>query len=149
MAFDFNPDLEEETGKVEVSSSSEVADVSESEASLILDGTVSQDVITVNNLLGMTQSHIDDDIECRKTVSQLTEELNNSIHLMSIKEILEYLKIKIREREFHVQCIFKAYDFIQKSEYAREAFLGNRRKEKIIQASDRSRINGLLSILNS
>ena len=149
MAFDFNPDLEEETGKVEVRSPSEVSDVSESEASLILDGTVSQDVITVNNLLGMTQSHIDDDIECRKTVSQLTEELNNSIHLMSIKEILEYLKIKIREREFHVQCIFKAYDFIQKSEYAREAFLGNRRKEKIIQASDRSRINGLLSILNS
>ena len=42
MAFDFNPDLEEETGKVEVSSSSEVADVSESEASLILDGTVSR-----------------------------------------------------------------------------------------------------------
>lgn len=146
--MDFEPDLSED--KKEVTKTEEIVpDISQSEASLVLQGTVSQDVVTVNNLLALTQSHIDDDIKCRNTVSELTEELNNSIHLMSIKEILEYLKIKIREREFHVQCIFKAYDFIQKSEYAREAFIGNHRKEKIIQASDRSRINGLLSILNS
>lgn len=146
--MDFEPDLSENK-KVPPKKEEAVPDISQSEASLVLQGTVSQDVVTVNNLLALTQSHIDDDIECRRTVSELTDELNNSIHLMSIKEILEYLKIKIREREFHVQCIFKAYDFIQKSEYAREAFIGNHRKEKIIQASDRSRINGLLSILNS
>ena len=146
--MDFEPDLSEDK-KVPPKKEEVVPDISQSEASLVLQGTVSQDVVTVNNLLALTQSHIEDDIECRRTVSELTDELNNSIHLMSIKEILEYLKIKIREREFHVQCIFKAYDFIQKSEYAREAFIGNHRKEKIIQASDRSRINGLLSILNS
>lgn len=146
--MDFEPDLSENK-TVPPKKEGAVPDISQSEASLVLQGTVSQDVVTVNNLLALTQSHIDDDIECRRTVSELTDELNNSIHLMSIKEILEYLKIKIREREFHVQCIFKAYDFIQKSEYAREAFIGNHRKEKIIQASDRSRINGLLSILNS
>ena len=145
--MDFEPDLTE--NKTNTNKKEAATDVSKSEASLVLQGTVSQDVVTVNNLLALTQSHIDDDIECRRTVSDLTDELNNSIHLMSIKEMLEYLKIKIREREFHVQCIFKAYDFIQKSEYAREAFIGNHRKEKIIQASDRSRINGLLSILNS
>jgi len=157
MAFDFEPDLGDSEAQPEKKfeqekepeSKKEELNISQSEASLVLDGAVSQDVVTVNNLLGLTQSHIDDDIECRNVVRDLTEELNNSIHLMSIKEILEYLKIKIREREFHVQCIFKAYDFIQKSEYAREAFIGNHRKEKIIQASDRSRINGLLSILNS
>ena len=146
--MDFEPDLSEDK-KVPPKKEEVVPDISQSEASLVLQGTVSQDVVTVNNLLALTQSHIEDDIECRRTVSELTDELNNSIHLMSIKEILEYLKIKIREREFHVQCIFKAYDFIQKSEYAREAFIGNHRKEKIIQASDRSLINGLLSILNS
>ena len=152
MAFDFEPEINTEDIKpepVKPVKPTAKEEVSESEKALVLNGTINQDVVTVNNLLGLTQSHIDDDIECRKTVRDLTEELNNSIHLMSIKEILEYLKIKIREREFHVQCIFKAYDFIQKSEYAREAFIGNNRKEKIIQATDRSRINGLLSILNS
>ena len=145
--MDFNPDLNEV--KEDKVKKNDDINISQSEASLVLSGAVSQDVVTINNLLGLTQSHINDDIECRKTVSELTEELNNSIHLMSIKEILEYLKIKIREREFHVQCIFKAYEFIQRSEYAREAFIGNNRKEKIIQASDRSRIAGLLNILNS
>lgn len=148
MAFDFNPDLSPENNSNKAKVKEEI-NISQSEASLILDGAAGQDVVTVNNLLGLTQSHINDDIECRQVVGRLTEELNNSIHLMSIKEILEYLKIKLREREFHVQCIFKAYDFIQKSEYAREAFIGSHRKEKIIQATDRSRINGLLSILNS
>ena len=150
MALDFDPDLiPEEPEKQDKGKQEHMNEVSKMEASIVMNNTAQQDVVTINNLLGLTQSHINDDNECREVVSQLTEELNNSIHLMSIKEILEYLKIKIREREFHVQCIFKAYDFIQKSEYAREAFIGNNRKERIIQATDRSRINGLLSILNN
>ena len=151
MALDFDPDLiPEEPEKQDKDKKQETtSEFSKMESSIVMQNTAQQDVVTINNLLGLTQSHINDDNDCREVVSQLTEELNNSIHLMSIKEILEYLKIKIREREFHVQCIFKAYDFIQKSEYAREAFIGNNRKERIIQATDRSRINGLLSILNS
>lgn len=150
MAIDFDPELNPEVSKpIEEKEENKVPSISKIEDSIVMQNTAQQDVVTVNNLLGLTQSHINDDNECREVVSTLTEELNNSIHLMSIKEILEYLKIKIREREFHVQCIFKAYDFIQKSEYAREAFIGNHRKERIIQATDRSRINGLLSILNN
>ena len=87
-------------------------------------------------------------MECRKVIETLTDELNSSIHLMSIKEILEYLKIKLREREFHVDCIFKAYAFIQRSEYSREMFIGSNRKERIIEATDRKRITGLLDMLN-
>ena len=151
MALDFDPDLiPEEPEKQDKDKKQETtSEISKMESSIVMQNTAQQDVVTITNLLGLTQSHINDDNDCREVVSQLTEELNNSIHLMSIKEILEYLKIKIREREFHVQCIFKAYDFIQKSEYAREAFIGNNRKERIIQATDRSRINGLLSILNN
>ena len=67
---------------------------------------------------------------------------------MSIKDLLDYLKTKIREREFHVDCIFKAYSFVQKSEFAREMFAGSNRKERIIEASDRKRITGLLNMLN-
>ena len=54
------------------------------------------------------------------------------IDLEKIKALYEeYLKIKLREREFHVDCIFKAYSFIQKSEYSREMFIGSNRKERI------------------
>lgn len=151
MAFDFDPDLTVNNKVVQeevVRPPKSQEKTSEKEASLVMNGSLNQDVVTVNNLLGLTQSHIEDDNECRKVISDLTEQLNESIQLMSIKEMLDYLKIKIREREFHVQCIFKAYDFIQRSEYAREAFVGNNRRERIIEASGRSQIAGLLSVLN-
>ena len=146
MAFDFNPDLEikEEEKKPE----KQVNSVAQQEAQLVMNNTVSSDVVTMNNLLGITQSHINDDNKCREVIEDLSDELNSSIHLMSIKEIIEYLKVKLREREFHVDCIFKAYAFIQRSEYAREMFIGSHRKERIIEASDRKRISGLLSMLN-
>ena len=152
MAFDFDPDLSQDIEIIQNeptknSTSNKSNQITEAESSLVLEGSKNQDVVTINNLLGLTQSHINDDNECREVISNLTEELNNSIHLMSVKEMLEYLKVKIREREFHVQCIFKAYDFIQKSEYAREAFVGSHRRERIIEATDRSRIKGLLDIL--
>ena len=152
MAFDFDPDLSQDIEIIQNepnknSTSNKANHTTEVESSLVLEGSKNQDVVTINNLLGLTQSHINDDNECREVISNLTEELNNSIHLMSVKEMLEYLKVKIREREFHVQCIFKAYDFIQKSEYAREAFVGSHRRERIIEATDRSRIKGLLDIL--
>lgn len=147
MAFDFNPDLKAESAenKKEVKPSN----IAQQEAALVVNNTVSSDVVTMNNLLGITQSHINDDNKCREVIEDLTDELNNSIHLMSIKEIIEYLKVKLREREFHVDCIFKAYTFIQRSEYAREMFVGSHRKERIIEASDRKRITGLLNMLNN
>lgn len=151
MAFDFNPDLtpmEDETPQVVEQPQENKTSLEEKEASLVAYNVGSPDVVTMNNLLTITQSHVIDDNECRETVKDLTEELNNSIQLMSIKELLEYLKVKIKEREFHVSCIFKAYAFIQKSEYAREMFMGSNRKERIIEATDRKRINGLLSMLN-
>ena len=151
MAFDFNPDLTpEEDTKEKVTKVNEVSkEVAQTEASLVTYNTSgTSDVVTINNLLNLTQSHIADDNECRETIKALTDELNSSIHLMSIKEILEFLKVKIREREFHVGCIFKAYAFIQRSEYAREMFIGSNRKERIIEATDRKKIQGLLSMLN-
>ena len=150
MSFDFNPDLipnkTEDTKKPETKV--EVVDTTK-EAALVTAAASSSDVVTMNNLLGLTQSHIIDDNDCRAVVSRVTEELNNSIQLMSIKELIDYLKVKIREREFHVDCIFKAYAFIQKSEFAREMLVGSSRKERIIEVSDRKRITGLLNMLNN
>lgn len=146
MSLDFNPDL-----NIEKTESKPVKqnNLAQQEAALVVNNSVSSDVVTMNNLLGLTQSHINDDNKCREVIEDLTDELNNSIHLMSIKEIIEYLKVKLREREFHVDCIFKAYTFIQRSEYAREMFVGSHRKERIIEASDRKRITGLLNMLNN
>lgn len=149
MAFDFNPDLTpEEEKKPKKELVKETVNIGQSESALVTSVSSNSDVVTMNNLLAITQSHIQDDNDCREVIENLTDELNNSIHLMSIKEILEYLKVKLREREFHVDCIFKAYSFIQRSEYAREMFVGSHRKERIIEASDRKRISGLLSMLN-
>ena len=103
MAFDFNPDLiPEESKKPEKKAkTTEVSNsVAQTEATLVSYNTGTSDVVTINNLLGLTQSHIQDDNECREVVKALTDELNNSIHLMSIKEILEYIKVKLKEREF-------------------------------------------------
>lgn len=149
MAFDFNPDLtsDDMTNMKEAAIAEEKRIAAKAEAALV-SNSGNAEVVTMNNLLNITQSHVADDTKCRQVVETLTNELNNSIHLMSIKEILEYLKIKLREREFHVDCIFKAYSFIQKSEYSREMFIGSNRKERIIEATDRKRITGLLDMLN-
>ena len=152
MAFDFNPELEPENEEPKPSQAVKPLkiedDIARREANLVSYNANTSDVVTINNLLGLTQSHIQDDNECREVVKTLTDELNNSLHLMSIKEILEYIKVKLKEREFHVSCIFKAYAFIQRSEYAREMFIGSNRKERIIEATDRKRITNLLSMLN-
>lgn len=151
--MDFNPDLTPENEKENIESDEvqkeQEAAVVVNENALITNNIVSKDIVTINNLLGLTQSHIEDDNACRKVIRDVTKELNDSIRLMSIKEMIEYFKAKVREREFHVDCIFKAYAFIQKSEFAREMFAGSNRKERIVEASDRKRINGLLSMLNN
>ena len=150
MPFDFQPELsidKPEKDKVKIENGNLVS--VGNEATLVSGNIGNSDVVTVNNLLGLTQSHINDDNECRMVVSKLTEELNNSIQLMSIKDLIDYLKVKIKEREFHVDCIFKAYAFIQKSEFAREMLVGSTRKERIIEVSDRKRITGLLNMLNN
>ena len=146
MPFDFDPDLSFEKSKETKVAPKE--DVNMKEAALVTTNVGNSDIVTMNNLLGLTQSHINDDNECRMVVSKLTQELNDSIQLMSIKDLIDYLKVKIKEREFHVDCIFKAYAFIQKSEFAREMLVGSTRKERIIEVSDRKRITGLLNMLN-
>ena len=148
LSFDFDPDINP-TKEDKSTTNITKADLISSESALVATNVSNSDIVTMNNLLGLTQSHINDDNECRMVVSKLTKELNDSIQLMSIKDLIDYLKVKIREREFHVDCIFKAYAFIQKSEFAREMLVGSTRKERIIEVSDRKRITGLLNMLNN
>lgn len=141
---DFNPDFSEE--EFELTENKIVPE--KQTVTPIVVPPPNKEILSMNSLLSMTQSHIDDDAICRRELADLTAFLEQNAHLMGIKDILEYMKLKIREREFHVDCIFKAFQLVQKTELAREMFIGSDRKERIIEATDRTRINLLLGMLN-
>ena len=63
-------------------------------------------------------------------------------------ELLEYLKIKIKEREFHVKAIFDAYNFVQKTEIAREMLVGADRRERVNQTVNSKRLTKIMGYLN-
>ena len=143
---DFNPDFSDD---FEVTENASIQPVKEEKAvKPIVVNPPSREIMSMNNLLSLTQSHIEDDARCREELVELGNLLDANAHLMSIKDIIELMKIKIREREFHVDVIFKAFNLVQKSELAREIFIGSDRKERIIEATDRTRINKLLGMLN-
>ena len=142
---DFHPDFSEEEN-FELTENK--LEVSKATPAPVIVTQPSKDVMSMKNLLAMTQSHIDDDAQCRRELAELGMLLDENKHLMAIKDILEYMKIKQREREFHVDCIFKAYQLVQKTELAKEMLIGSERKERIIEATDRTKINKLLSMLN-
>lgn len=104
--------------------------------------------VTLKNLVGMTQSHIEEDSRVKEEIDEITGMLDNVIHQMTVKEMLEYLKIKIREREFHTRCIFDAYNFIQRSEIAKEMLIGADRKERVMKAMDNTKLTKLMGYLN-
>ena len=147
---DFNPDFSDENDErgfeLTENKTTEVAPVTPPQPVIIT--PPSKDVLSMSNLLNITQSHMQEDANCREVLASLTDLLDANAHLMSIKDILEYMKIKIREREFHVDVIFKAFQIVQKTELAREMLIGSDRKERIIEATDRTKINRLLGMLN-
>ena len=104
--------------------------------------------VTLKNLVGMTQSHIEEDSRVKEEIDEITGMLDNVIHQMTVKEMLEYLKIKIREREFHTRCILDAYNFIQRSEIAKEMLIGADRKERVMKAMDNTKLTKLMGYLN-
>lgn len=139
--MNFNPDLSDENLP-----STNLLPKSTSINSIIVKD--SPDTLSMNNLLNITVSHIEDDKKTREEIDALTDVLNDAIPQMSIKELLEYLKVKIREREFHVDCVFKAYNFAQKTELAKEMLIGSERKERTIEAVNMTKVNNLLTMFN-
>lgn len=149
--MNFNPDLSDDNDDIiEVNNEPEkleVQKVEDSSISIVTDIN-KQDVTSMSNLMKITLSHMEDDKRCREEINTVVDFLNSTIPQMSIKELIEYYKAKLREREFHVDCIFRAYNFVQKTELAREMLIGSDRKERVIEAVDRTKINRLLGMLN-
>lgn len=111
--------------------------------------TSKEDVASITNMLNLTIEHIQDDQECRQKQQYLCNSLDADIDLMTVKDKLEYLGKIIKMREFNLGCIFKAFNYIQRSDFAKELSVGSDRKERINKSIDKSRINQLLDEFNT
>lgn len=147
--MDFNPNIDESN---QVKNTEEIINkppvVYEPTSVVLESNRQNKELISMGGLLGLTKSHIEDDLKCKKDVERLSQAIDDVQHLLSPKELIEYLKVKLHEREFHVDCIFKAYSIIQKTDMAKEMMAGSERRERIIEATDRTKINYLLGKLN-
>lgn len=142
--LDFTPDLEDEPIEATVIPE-KILPPAKSSTKVINDDV---QAVTIKNLVSMTQAHIEDDSRVRDEIDELTEMLDNSVPQMTIKEMLEYLKIKLREREFHQKCINDAYNFVQRSEIAKEMLVGSDRRERVMQAMDNNKLTKIMGFLN-
>ena len=130
--FDFNPDLTEVEEEPKKLPKIEVLPPDEPHKFQTV-VTNSDSTVSYTKMVEMTKQHIADDKQVREEMQELTGILDDSMHQMSIKELLEYYKIKLKEREFHNKAIFDAYNFVQKSELSREMLIGSDRRERVNQ----------------
>ena len=100
-------------------------------------------------MINMTQQHIEDDAKVRGEIDELTGIIDSTMSQMTIKEMIEYMKVKLKERELHVKCIYEAYKFIQQTEMAREYLIGSDRRERVQQATDNTRFTKVMGFLNT
>ena len=104
--------------------------------------------LSINNLVSTAKGHIIADEECNREYNAVKKELNSMIDKMSVKELLEYQKNLLKEREFHTECIFKALNFTIKTEYAKHLLVGTNKDDKNIRnITSRSEINSLVNLL--
>lgn len=138
--FDFNPDFTDEEPEVEATPAVYKA------ATVVTNDSNSS--VTINNLVEMTKQHIADDARVRGEIDELTGIIDSTMSQMTIKEMIEYLKVKLKERELHIRCIYDAYKFIQQTEIAREMLIGSDRRERTIQALGSNKLTKVMGFLN-
>lgn len=141
--FDFTPDLsttESEPVKIEVLPPDTPKPLT------VVNNTDS--TVSYNKMVEMTKQHIRDDQRVREELQEVAGILDDSMHQMSIRELLEYYKIKLKEREFYNKAIYDAYNFVQKSELSREMLIGADRRERVNQTVTSKRLSKLLGYLN-
>lgn len=113
------------------------------------DSNLSKDPLSITNLVSNSISHMVGDDQCRKDIDFISKELSTLIDKMSVKELIEYYKVKLKEREFHTDCIFKALNFTLKTQYAKHLLVGSEKDndKSIINISDKGRIQSLSNFL--
>ena len=146
--MDFNPIIDDDNNNRPASSIENAPKVYEPTSIVIENNRQNKELLSMGGLLGLTKSHIEGSLKCSKDVERLSDAIDNIQHLLSPKELIEYLKVKLHQQEFHTECVFKAYSIMQKSDMAKEMMASSERKERIIEATDRTKINYLLGKLN-
>lgn len=134
--MDFNPNLEPEDFNLPSLSSDSNDD----------NIPTQKDILSITNLLAFTQDHARQDREVRKELEDVKYLLSFKKDMMSMKELIDYYKVLIKEREFLADCILKAYNYIIKTEVAKEMLLGTNRKSNIEDAEvDNNKIKKLMT----
>ena len=105
-----------------------------------------KDSISILNLLNVATTHINDMEECRNDIKKATVILNDNLDKMSIKEVNEFLKIKIRELEIHAKALRDIYTIAMRTELAKQLLLGGSKDEKSIK-NITPRVSGLITLL--
>ena len=148
--MDFNPNLDDDETIVpnKPVEPIEMPTVYEPTSIVIESNRQNKELISMGGLLGLTKGHIEDDMKCKNDIERLSKAIDSMQHLLSPKELIEYLKVKLHQQEFHTDCVFKAYSIMQKTDMAKEMMAGSERRERIIEATDRTKINYLLGKLN-
>jgi len=148
--MDFNPNIDDnDTNNVPQNNTLENAPKAYEPTSIVIESSKqNKELLSMGGLLGLTKSHIEGSLKCGQDIERLSNAIDSIQHLLSPKELIEYLKVKLHQQEFHTECVFKAYSIMQKTDMAKEMMASSERKERIIEATDRTKINYLLGKLN-
>lgn len=146
--MDFNPNLDDDNSIKRNNTLDNIPKVYEPASIVIESSKQNKELLSMGGLLGLTKSHIEGSLKCGQDIERLSNAIDSIQHLLSPKELIEYLKVKLHQQEFHTDCVFKAYSIMQKTDMAKEMMASSERKERIIEATDRTKINYLLGKLN-
>lgn len=146
--MDFNPNLDDDNSIQRNNTLDNIPKVYEPASIVIESSKQNKELLSMGGLLGLTKSHIEGSLKCGQDIERLSNAIDSIQHLLSPKELIEYLKVKLHQQEFHTDCVFKAYSIMQKTDMAKEMMASSERKERIIEATDRTKINYLLGKLN-
>ena len=146
--MDFNPNLDDDNSITKPTPTENIPKVYEPTSIVIESSKQNKELLSMGGLLGITKNHIESSLKCSQDIERLTNAIDEIQHLLSPKELIEYLKVKLHEYEFHTECVFKSYSIMQKTDMAKEMMASSERKERIIEATDRTKINYLLGKLN-
>ena len=111
-----------------------------------LDIKKDKDSLSVLNLLNIANVHIEGMQDCKSEISSATDIIKENLDVMSIKEILEYLKIKTREFEIHAKALRDIYSIAMRTELAKQFLLSGSKEERSIK-SVTPRVNSLINML--
>ena len=107
----------------------------------------SKEVLSMSNMLKSVNQHIIDDRKCTAEYNLVNDRVLEIIDRLSPKELLEYMKVKLKEREFHADFIHKSYNYILRTELAKELLIGKDKKERVIDIKNREKISYLINIV--